>query len=103
MRELEKHNPDSHKQIKQAEIKKQHNLLGSFKKIRGLTLFQMDVTTGKISKAKFEQRTVEYVGQKKRNKLIAEENCLYVQALNFKNAKKKFTKKVKQLIAQKHD
>lgn len=71
------------------------------KQIPGLTLFEMSLSTGKITKAIFDTAQVNL---NKSNclskKLQVDPNKMYVQALNLKNAKRKFEKRAKQIIEQ---
>lgn len=97
MKELQSHNQDKVKIIKQAEVKHQQKFLGSMRAIPGLTLFQMDMSTGKITEAQYDEMIIDAKGAKHR-KLKFDGKCMYVQALNLSNAKRKFTKRAKQII-----
>lgn len=89
---------DKTKIVKQAEVKKESKLIGSMKVIPGLTLFEMDMKSGEIRKAVFKE-TIATFGGGGSSKLEFNPNSMYVQALNLKNAKRKFEKRVKQIIA----
>lgn len=88
--------------VKKAEQKKQQKHIGSIRLRRGLTLFQMNTETGKISKVSFDETHVNPDFNKGkvnvRHKVTYNPKMLYVQALNMKNAKKKFEKIAKQII-----
>lgn len=97
MKELEVKHKEPTENIRKAEVKEKMTFLGSMKMIKGLTLFEMDCKTGMIRKAVFEESIIEFSGKKTR-KLIFNPKAMYVQAVNVKNAKRKFEKKAKALI-----
>ena len=79
------------------QVKKQVKHLGRIKKLPGLQLFSLDLSTGKIEKVKLESKVV-YDGDsrtKQLHKVEAKANLMYVQALNLKNARSKFLKEIK--------
>jgi len=88
--------------VKKAEQKKQQKHIGSIRLRKGLTLFQMSIETGRISKVEFDETVVkpdfDKGTRKVSHKVTYDPKMLYVQALNMKNAKKKFTKLAKQII-----
>jgi hypothetical protein len=100
MKELQDIAPD--KTEVQAPIKKELKLLGTLKPHPGHTCFQLDIKTGEITIAKFAQTSIDYTQSDKnspvRRKLITQDGCLYVTALNIKNAKKRFEKMINHLI-----
>ena len=84
---------------KEAQIKDQKELkfLGSTRKIQGHTLFCINVKTGEIKPANMYNKcacipngdTLESVHK---SIVQVEKDCIYLQSLNLKNAKKKFEK-----------
>ena len=85
--------------IKESQIKDQKELkfLGSARRIPGHTLFSINVKTEEIKPAKMNNKClfVPHGGTLKpahKSVVQVEKDCIYLQALNFKNAKKKFEK-----------
>lgn len=81
------------KETRKKEVDKKLILQGSLKPHRGHTLFKLDLSTYEISKAKFETQDVHYTDvvakkRKKNKKIIKEEGCIYISALNINNLKK---------------
>ena len=74
-----------------AEQSKEYRLIGSQKRIPGLILFEYDMTTGELRRADVEQSCILQMkgGLSYKRKVNKRELCLYVQALNEKNARKK--------------
>ncbi|MGR3218472.1 MAG: hypothetical protein ACUZ8H_01460 [Candidatus Anammoxibacter sp.] len=67
------------------------------KAYRGHTIFQFDPKTGKLTKANYEdiyQHAKKIWDRRKIKKLVMMEGCLYVSALNEKNAFRKLNKHV---------
>lgn len=81
--------------VRQTEHEKQ-KLLNRIRPHKGHTLFEYNIETNEIKKAKIEA-VLEYpeaTGLKKvQKKVVAQRNCLYVSALNEKNAIKKLKKR----------
>ena len=75
----------------QKEVKKELKLIGSQRKISGLTLWQFNENTKELTKARFKESSYVIGGGIKLS-VITEENCIYFQALNRKNALKKINK-----------
>ena len=74
-----------------AEQRKEFRLIGSQKRLPGLILFEYDLTTGELRRA---SQTMEIaIGldgtPSMKTKVGARELCLYVQALNERNAMRK--------------
>lgn len=94
MKELENNLVDKVEVI--AEQKKQLQLLGSTHKHPGHNVFEMVVKTGEINVAKIEDQPNAFNPLDKtaprRKKVVINEGCLYVTALNIASAKKKFVK-----------
>lgn len=62
----------------------------------GMTLWECNLVTQTIVSAVYEEVVASLEGKVHR-KLIRDEKCVYIQALNKKNAKKKFEKKLIEL------
>jgi hypothetical protein len=105
MKEIQQHDKDKIKIVKQAEVKKQQQFIGKVRLAKGLTLYQMNCKTGNISKVQYDDAVVkiENVKANKTKRVLKVKYLpghLYVQALNDKNAKRKFTKIALELIQQ---
>ena len=80
------------------EQKKEIRFIGSQRSVPGHTLFEYNYATKELNKAKFKIDTLEIkslsIEHLKLNhkKVIVNENCYYLQALNQKNAIKKLKK-----------
>ncbi len=76
------------------EQKYQQKHIGSIHPHRGHTLFEVNLATGKIDTAEFQQK--DYVvgsdlnSGEARKKVIMKQDCVYISALNKRNALKKF-------------
>jgi hypothetical protein len=76
-------------------------LLGSLRPQKGHKLFECNLLTGIVNEAKYHKRkdtigyinSIQYVETKK---LIVQLDCIYIPALNLKNAIKKFNKEKNQ-------
>ena len=66
--------------------------VGSMRRIPGLRLYEYDLTTGEIREASVEtEATLRMNGPIGRSgRVAAKKLCLYVQALNIENARRKF-------------
>jgi hypothetical protein len=78
------------------EMKKQQEkeltLVGTERKQKGLTLFEYDKATCKIEPAEYETTDVFVLGMEAQSKVNVRPNCIYIQAMNKKNALKKVRK-----------
>lgn len=84
---------------KQLEQKKELKFIGSMKRNRGQTLFSFNVKTGELKRAVIEQRVaIDFKTGLPRytNKVMMEAHCIYIQALNEKNA----CKHIKRIVEQ---
>lgn len=100
--------------VRQVQQEKQQKLLGSTRLHKGQTMYEYDIAAGTIAEAKFEEAVASYpvkvegkdpgshfkrLQKIARNpvirKLIVNENCLYVPAINEKTALKKLLKQYK--------
>ena len=82
------------KQEIQAKINKELKYLGSILHRPGHTLFELNLNTGVIKRAIIERRVSVGMDGKPayQNKVQVNKECYYLEALNIKNAKKKFLK-----------
>lgn len=87
---------DNIENIRRTEIEKKLKHLGKIRMVPGLILWQVNYVTGEITKAETEKVSRAFViGAKEQvsaRKLVAKEDCIYIQALNLKNAIKKSNK-----------
>lgn len=90
---------DQTEEVRQKEVheeKPKH--VGTMKPHRGHTLFKYNTNTGELTRAEFVEQEADYsrVIEGKnptKNKVVrAEEGCIYVSALNLKNAVKRLGK-----------
>lgn len=72
------------------------------KQQKGHRLYEINMQTGDVKEAEFESVDMELSklsenvsSQAVRKKVITKHNCIYISALNIKNAAKKFAKKAK--------
>lgn len=103
MKELQQNGADSLSVVAEKQIEKKKKFLGTIRKIRGLKLYKLSLKTGEISEVKLEKTgTAKFtnVPQKDTDTVKIEEHYLYEQALNNKNAKRKFQKRVNEIIAR---
>lgn len=84
-----------------AEIpnKREEKYIATLHPQKGHSCFEMNLVTKEIKLAEFENVVVNYLdaangNHTKKSKIIVKKNCLYVTALNEKNATKKFIKKL---------
>lgn len=78
---------------KQAEQQKGQKYVGSQRIHPGHTLFSFNLLTGEVKRADIEETIVlTKSGLKKKQKVITEENCQYLGALNEKSLTRKLTK-----------
>ena len=90
---------DQTEEVRQKENhEKKRKLVGSMRPNRGHTLYQYNTKTGELIPATFEQQDADFIKAQKGNSLgkrkvvIAQEGCIYVSALNIKNAVKRLSK-----------
>lgn len=74
--------------------KNEFHLIGSQRKVKGHTLYAFDIVTKELMVATVKREILLGFDGNVRyeNKLTVEKNCIYFQALNEKNAKKKLLK-----------
>lgn len=81
---------------------KEKAYIGSLKLKRGHKLFEYNTRTNEIREAPVQRKVIIGMDKKKTFKSRIETNreCLYVGALNVKNAKKHFEKMIKEILKQ---
>ena len=79
-------------ETRKKEQEKKQTLLGTIRPHRGHTLFSVNKKTLEIKKAEFEKQDASFYFKKQNKKVVVEENCLYIPALNKKNLIKKLRK-----------
>lgn len=100
MKEIKSVDKDQVSIVDQREVKSEKKFVGRINRIKGLTLYKMSMTSGQISKVDLKPEITIRFSKAPKEVVEAkyEEGFLYVQALNDKNAKRKFTKIAKQII-----
>lgn len=91
MKELEPQIKDKLNLSGQHAHLKQQKFVGSFKYYKGMKVWEMDMVKVEIKPAEYNQSTVGLDGEIKHT-IIQKDNCVYVSALNKKNAERKFKK-----------
>lgn len=83
-------------ELRMEQVQKKKNefhLIGQERRIKGHTLFCFNVATKKIKVAPIKQDIMMGLdGVIYKNSVTIEKDCIYVQALNEKNARKKLVK-----------
>lgn len=78
----------------ETQKKKQSNFVGSLNIHKGQKCFELNIKTGDIKLAEYDNQTINYPTSKQTSsihrKLTLNDECIYVVAINLKNAKKKF-------------
>jgi hypothetical protein len=99
MKELNQQTRIKQEQEVELSIKKKQEidyvLLGSLRPQKGHKLFECNISTGVVKEAEYDKpkdiigyiNSIKFVENKK---LIVHPDCIYIPALNLKNAKKKF-------------
>ena len=106
MKELEKYSNDSNEIKQVAPIKKEKELLGTLYPQKGHKCFEINTLTNEIKEAEYSTNETSYLlnpdvsvksmrGYIKRV-LNTKSNCVYITALNKKNALKKYNEQLKQ-------
>lgn len=82
--------------VAEKEQRKEIKLIGNQRKIRGLTLWEYNEKTNELKPATFKKEDVVLISLaktpealQKRSNVIVKEGCIYFQALNKNNARKK--------------
>ena len=99
MKELKEQGREPIEAVDQTQKKQTERLVARHYPHRGHTMIEFDMKTGKMEPAVFESQDVEFdpkwtkeksLGCKK--KLVIKKDCLYISALNEKNARKHLAK-----------
>ena len=94
MKELELRDKEQTEIVKQAAVKKEARLIGSQLKVPGHTLFEYNTLTKTLEKATFKKQdlVLKYLDISTlhiNSRVEFKSDCIYVQALNKKNALKR--------------
>ena len=83
-----------------SEQRKEFRFIGPQKAIRGLTLFEYDLTTGELQRSSLKKEFLLNLDctMSSSSRVESRDICLYIQALNKQNA----LRKVKQLLRRKN-
>jgi len=94
MKELQQEIKDKIKSADQREIKKELKLIGKLTPKPGQKVWKLNLTTEKVTEAAVEVIASFMVGKKhvEQRKLVVENDCWYVAAINKENACRKFLK-----------
>lgn len=92
MKELEKYSKISIESEVVVPIKTELKLIGTLKPNKGHKCFEINTITNEICEAEFYEDIVSMFSSsyERRKKLKVKENCVYITALNKKNALKKY-------------
>lgn len=98
MKELQLIKPDT---VKVAEVPNPSKFkqLGSVPVHPGHSCFELNLTTGEVTLAKYTQQDVNFDSKQVRKRIDTNPHCLYVTALNKRNAIKKFQRIIASNIA----
>lgn len=99
MKETQQHNPDQVQDVRQKEVKKQLAFIGRKVPGDGHKCYELNLETLIMSEIEPIKTDANFNEAKKgklsgSRKINIKENCIYVTALNEKNAIKKFNKRV---------
>mgnify|MGYP003387099222 CR=1 FL=1 len=93
MKELEsKDNLNKSQIVAENSINKQEVYLGSIRRFKGQKTFEMNLNTGEIKETVFEKAALDINNKRVQFKINQKPNYLYCNALNLKNAERKFKK-----------
>ncbi len=97
MKELNTLQIDKTSQEIQAPIKQEYKKVGSMRKIPGLTLYQFNLKDLSLTPVKIKSEVAIGLDKKvqRTNKAEYSDKCIYLQALNYKNALRKVNKMIK--------
>ena len=74
------------------EHEQQERQVGVLRPQRGHTVFQYDTESGELTKAVFDEVDYDTTNELQNKRITVQEGCMYVSALNVKNAVKKLGK-----------
>lgn len=95
MKELQENIIDQVHNVREAEFPKETLHIGKLHLQKGMLLWEFDLNTAEVKPAAMDGELVYCAGEIRR-KHTARPMCLYVAAINKKNAEKKFLKMVDQ-------
>ena len=78
--------------IKETNVEKQKTLIDRIMHKKGLTLFEYNLETKKVSKAEYDKKFWDPINKKGISELIVKKGYVYREFLNLKNAEKGFKK-----------
>lgn len=87
-------------ETKKKEQEKKQELIGTIRPHRGHTLFSVNKKTLEIKKAEFEKLDAAWTLKKQNKKVVVEQDCIYIPALNRKNLIKKLKKQFPESIEE---
>lgn len=92
--ELTNHNKTELSVKKKQEV--EYVLEGSLKPQRGQFIWEVNELTGEIKKAEFKRKVAAFSAKLPPEELVMKSGCIYIPALNEKNAMKKYLKEKRQ-------
>jgi hypothetical protein len=105
MKELENHKENKIEIVAEQEQRKEIKLIGQQRKVRGLILWEYNTKTLELREAQFKSENVSISSLQvspelvqRHSRVVVNENCIYIQALNRENAGKKVIKWVQQYL-----
>jgi hypothetical protein len=100
MKELETHLKLNNRERVELNVKKKQEieyvLQGTIKPQKGHFVWEINEETGETKKAEFKRNTVVYGAELRPEELVVKSYCIYIPALNAKNAKRKYLKNKQQ-------
>ena len=91
MKELEIISKDKTEIVANQKKQVEHQLIGRMIPYNGHKIWEINIETGEISEAKFSNNTYMAFGENKKE-ILVKKHCVYISALNKKNALKKADK-----------
>jgi hypothetical protein len=97
MKELEQYEKINTESEIVVPIKSELNLIGTLKPNKGHICFEINTTTNEITEAEFFYDVVSMFSSsyERKKKIRIKEDCIYILALNKKNALKKYLQQLK--------
>ena len=83
-------------------VKKEPQIIGTLKLLKGHKCFELNLLTNNICEAIYSNKDADFIlgtnSSVIKRKLVVRDDCVYVTALNLKNASKHFNNKLKKII-----
>lgn len=98
MKELESIQKDKQEISVQKKQQKEKELIGQIKPKPGHRIFEINTETGKVQEATFTQEINFSLTGKNNKQIFVQPKCIYISALNKKNAVKHYTNHLKRLV-----